>query len=372
MVEAGELKPLPLRVFPVQQAREAFRHMAQAKHIGKIVLVPAEPNSVRGRIFRRDGTHLVTGGLGALGLEVAEWMANRGAGRIVLVGRSEPSVGARSRIAALRARGVDAIASRADVSDFGQVERIVAETPQAFPLRGIVHAAGVLEDATLVNVTGGQLRRVMDPKVAGAWNVHRATLHLSLDFFVLFSSAASVVGSPGQASYGAANAFLDSLGAYRQSLDMPSLVVNWGPWAGEGMAAGSARRFALLGIPLLDPAQALRALENELAAGRSGQVIIAASMGQPQLKTDEQPRVSATNASVEAQIVDHLARVSGLAPDRIERDRTLGDLGIDSLTALELMAELEKTLHLKLPATMSAGDLTVAALAEHVARQLAT
>ncbi len=103
--EAGELKPLPLRVFPVQQAREAFRHMAQAKHIGKIVLVPAEPNSVRGRIFRRDGTYLVTGGLGALGLEVAEWMANRGAGRIVLVGRSEPSGGALSRIAALRGSG---------------------------------------------------------------------------------------------------------------------------------------------------------------------------------------------------------------------------------------------------------------------------
>ena len=236
--EAGELKPLPLRVFPVQQAREAFRHMAQAKHIGKIVLVPAEPNSVRGRIFRRDGTYLVTGGLGALGLEVAEWMANRGAGRIVLVGRSEPSGGALSRIAALRARGVDVIASRANVSDFGQVERIVAETPQAFPLRGIVHAAGVLEDATLVNVTGGQLRRVMEPKVAGAWNVHRATQHLSLDFFVLFSSAASVVGSPGQASYGAANAFLDSLGAYRKSLGMPSLVVNWGPWAGDRYGGG--------------------------------------------------------------------------------------------------------------------------------------
>ncbi len=95
-------------------------------------------------------------------------------------------------------------------------------------------------------------------------------------------------------------------------------------------------------------------------------------MGQSQLETGEQPRASATNASVEAQIVDHIARVSGLAPDRIERDRTLADLGIDSLTALELMTELEKTLHRKLPVTMSAGDLTVTALAEHIARQLAT
>ena len=220
--------------------------MAQAKHIGKIVLVPAEPICKRPDLPAATQRTLLREGSARWGCR-SPMDGERGAGRIVLVGRSEPSPAARDPSRGLLdARRGGAHAARADVSDSGESSDHCRNSGEP-PLRGIVHAAGVLEDATLVNVTPDQLRRVMEPKVAGAWNLHRATQHLSLDLFMLFSSVASVVGSPGQGSYSAANAFLDSLAAYRQSLGMPSLVVNWGPWAGEGMAAGHARRFELLG-----------------------------------------------------------------------------------------------------------------------------
>ena len=374
--ESGEVKPLPLRVFPIQNAREAFRHMAQAKHIGKIVLSPADPVA-SGGLLRRDGSYLITGGLGALGLRVARWMAGTGAGRIVLVGRSEPSPAARDAISTIREAGVEVIIRTADVSDAREVEQVIAEMPESAPLRGVVHAAGVLADATLAQSTPNLLHQAMAPKAEGAWNLHRATRDLSLDFFVLFSSLASVAGSPGQGGYSAANAFLDAMAAYRRSMGLPALVVNWGPWAGEGMAAGRGRRFERMGLGLLEPARALRVLEQALEQRRSGQLIVAAAnlakasaSPAPRAGTPGDLQPEDRRAWVEQQILRHIGRVSGISPERIDRERNLGDLGIDSLTALELMTELEKTLQMKLPVSMSAGELSVSALSAQIARIL--
>jgi epothilone polyketide synthase D len=370
--ESGELKPLPLRVFPIKQARDAFRHMAQAKHIGKIVLSPAQPDATSGAIFRKDAAYVVTGGLGALGLHVAGWLADGGAGQIILIGRSLPSGKANATIAALRGRGADVVVRQADVGDLPELERILAEIPAAVPLRGVVHAAGTLADATFGNITADQLRDVMRPKVSGAWNLHLSTEHLPLDFFVMFSSIASVLGSPGQGSYSGANAFLDAMAAYRQSRGLPALVVNWGPWAGDGMAAGHTRRLELLGFHPLEPARALRALESEMVERRSGHLIVAAGLGHASPREESRPSQGPDAVSVEDRVVQHIARITGISPDRIDRDRNLADLGIDSLTALELVTELEKALRKRLPLTMGAGDLSVTALASQIAQHIGT
>jgi acyl carrier protein len=241
---------------------------------------------------------------------------------------------------------------------------LVAEAPA---LRGVVHAAGLLADAPLSGITSAQMQAVMEPKVEGAWNLHVATEHLTLDFFVLFSSIASVLGSPGQPGYAAANSYLDSLAAYRCAQGLPALAVNWGPWAGDGMAAGHGERLERLGIHLLEPQQALRALEEELSAGRSGQIVIASASFEARRPTAQRP-----TTSIEDQILQHIARLSGMAPERIDRDRNLADLGIDSLTAMDLVNELEKTLQMKLPVTMDMGEMSVKALAAQITQQLST
>jgi acyl carrier protein len=239
-------------------------------------------------------------------------------------------------------------------------------------LRGVVHAAGTLADATFGNITADQLRDVMRPKVSGAWNLHLSTEHLPLDFFVMFSSIASVLGSPGQGSYSGANAFLDAMAAYRQSRGLPALVVNWGPWAGDGMAAGHTRRLELLGFHPLEPARALRALESEMVERRSGHLIVAAGLGHASPREESRPSQGPDAVSVEDRVVQHIARITGISPDRIDRDRNLADLGIDSLTALELVTELEKALRKRLPLTMGAGDLSVTALASQIAQHIGT
>ena len=370
--EAGELKPLPLRVFPVEQAREAFRLMAQAKHIGKVVLTPASPDAPDGHILRRDASYLITGGLGALGLHVARWMAERGAGRIVLCGRSLPSADAAAEVGRLRETGAEVVVVQADAGELSDLRRILDETPGNVPLRGVVHAAGVRDDATFAGITADQIRRTMGSKAAGAWNLHCLTESSPLDFFLLFSSIASITGSAGQGSYAAANAFLDGLAAYRQAHELSALVVNWGPWAGQGMASEHVRRLELLGLRLLDRAQALRALEDELLERRSGQVILAGGLAETIARQEEQASGEPEAVSIEDQIVRHIARVSGLSPDRIDRTRNLADLGIDSLTALELVNELEKTLHRKLPLTLTEGDVSVAALAAQITKEIET
>ena len=195
-VEAGRLGVPPVSLFPLTDAVAAFRHMAQARHIGKIVLVaPGEvlaPPSVRA-----DAAYLVTGGFGGLGLEVARWLVERGARSLVLMGRRAPSEAAGTAIAALREAGADVSVVEADVARADAVDRVVAEIERTGrPLRGIVHAAGTLDNAVLSEQDAGRLARVMAAKVDGTWNLERATRHLALDFFVLFSSAAALLGSP--------------------------------------------------------------------------------------------------------------------------------------------------------------------------------
>src|SRR5205085_5839248 len=175
----------------------------------------------------------------------------------------EAARGGRTAIEALERAGAQVVVAQADVTREAQVASVLARIDASMPpLRGIIHAAGALDDGLLVNLDRERLAAVMAAKVEGAWNLHALTLNRQLDFFVLFSSVASVLGSPGQGSYAAANAFLDALAHLRRALGLPALTINWGAWAAVGMAAraNQGRRLALLGMGAIAPQQGLSAL----------------------------------------------------------------------------------------------------------------
>lgn len=193
--------------------------------------------------IRVDSTYLITGGWGGLGLSIATWMVQKGARHLVLLGRSEPSPSASKIIDQMRERDVEVVLAKADVSKQAELatvfERIKINMPA---LKGVVHAAGLLDDGSLLNLDKERMKHVMAPKVEGTWNLHLATAHLPLDFFVLFSSAVSVLGSPGQGNYAAASSYLDAMAHFRRNLGLPAISINWGPWAEVGLAAATAEK----------------------------------------------------------------------------------------------------------------------------------
>ncbi len=194
-------------------------------------------------IFKPDSTYLITGGLGGLGIKTAEWMSQRGAKHLVLLGRSKPSSSVMNMVDQMRNKGVEVVISQADVSSPDQLKNVFDKIKDEMPvLRGVIHAAGVLDDGSLLNLNRERMEKVMTPKLDGTWNLHSATLDLSLDFFVLFSSAVSVLGSPGQGNYAAASAYPDAFAYYRRSLGLPAISINWGPWAEVGLAAETTER----------------------------------------------------------------------------------------------------------------------------------
>ncbi|OBH02063.1 polyketide synthase [Mycobacterium sp. E2699] len=275
-MDRGELAPLAAEVYPVTEAKTAFRRMQQARHIGKIVLEMPKPLQPRG-----DRSYLITGGLGALGLHTAAHLAQLGAGDIVLTSRRAPDADAQLAIDDITERyrcRVHVFA--ADVGDEAEVEklleRIRAELP---PLAGVAHLAGVLDDALLPQQSPEGFRKALAPKAFGGYHLHRLTKDDDLDFFVLYSSASSVIGSPGQANYATANAVLDGLVAQRRAQGLPATGINWGPWAKGGMATSHAARANLSaqGLIPLEPSAALNALDEIVAHGTGQATVIKAN-----------------------------------------------------------------------------------------------
>ena len=219
--------------------------------------------------FQSDGTYLITGGLGALGLNVAHWMVERGVRQLVLTSRRGASSPVQETLSQLEQTGAKLVVAQADVSEEGDMVRILEEIEASMPpLRGIVHAAGVPGYEAIKDMDFNTFESVLRPKVAGTWILHQLTQGMKLDFFVNFSSISSVWGSKGQAHYAAANHFLDMVACYRQGLGLPALSANWGPWAGGGMAVEEFQTWMTrMGMEVLQPEQAIAALGYLLGTG---------------------------------------------------------------------------------------------------------
>jgi len=236
--------------YPLAEAATAIRVMGAAEHTGKLLLdIPhAGRSSVvlppeQAPVFRSDSSYIITGGLGGLGLFLAEKMASAGAGRIVLSSRSAPSQKALETIEMVRSIGSEVIVECGDIADAGTAQKLVnAATDTGLPLRGVLHGAAVVEDATLANITEELIERDWAPKVYGAWHLHQATAGQPLDWFCSFSSAAALVGSPGQGAYAAANSWLDAFTHWRRAQDLPATSIAWGPWAEIGRATTFAEQ----------------------------------------------------------------------------------------------------------------------------------
>ncbi|TDZ97074.1 type I polyketide synthase [Mycobacteroides salmoniphilum] len=272
----GEWIPLPAEIYPMTEARTAFRRMQQARHIGKIVCQMPNPLAPRS-----DRTYLITGGLGAIGLHTAGYLAQLGAGDIVLTSRRAPDTDAQRLIEEITERSKTRIhVFTADVGEESEVakllERIRAELP---PLAGIAHLAGVLDDALLGQQSVERFRTTLAPKAFGAGYLDKLTKDDELDFFIVSSSVSSLFGSPGQSNYATANALLDGLIAQRRAQGLPATGVNFGPWGQGGMASSAAAtaNISAQGLIPLDPSAALAALAEVIANGTGQATVIKAN-----------------------------------------------------------------------------------------------
>ncbi len=383
-VAAGTLGPLPVTAFPAAEAEAAFRHMASARHIGKVVLTFDRPR------LRADGTYLVTGGLSGLGLAAAEGLVRQGARHLALMGRSEPGPDARERIAALREEGVRVTVLAADVADADALESALdGLRAQAPPLRGVLHAAGVLRDRTIAATDFDEVREVLRPKVDGTRNLHRLTCGDPLELFVLFSSAAGLLGSGGQAGYAAANAFLDGFAHWRRGQGLPATSVDWGVWSEIGLAARPDRagRLAEKGMGSIDPASGLRILAGLLAESPAQVAVVpldapawfAHNPGQERWSifvglagghAATGPLSVATPEELERALTGWVAGVLRTSPAAIDPEVSLTRLGLDSLMAVELRNLLEARLGVRLPTPAFLDGPTVAELAGRVSAHL--
>jgi acyl transferase domain-containing protein/NAD(P)-dependent dehydrogenase (short-subunit alcohol dehydrogenase family)/acyl carrier protein len=352
---------------------------------------------------RDDSSYLVAGGLGALGLCVAQWLVDKGAQHLVLAGRRAASVQAQTTIETWRQRGVAVAVVEADIAVRADASRLFSTVAASMPpLRGVLHAAGVLDDGVLQQQRWQDFEHVLRPKVDGAWNLHDLTSEMSLDFFVCFSSMVALFGSPAQGNYVAANSFMDALAHYRRARSLPALSINWCPWARVGMAADlqarDQRRLAKRGVRSIDPEDALCALDRLMGTGAAQagvlpidwSIFLQVSPGAEvppyfehvlaktapaaastllanlrQATADERPRLLATHLKAEIAQVLELGDA-----EAVEMQHRLFDLGIDSLMAVELRNRVKVELELNLSATLLFDYPTLEALVPHLLAEL--
>jgi NAD(P)-dependent dehydrogenase (short-subunit alcohol dehydrogenase family)/acyl carrier protein len=349
-----------------------------------------------------DATYLITGGLGGLGLATAAWLAGQGASHLLLMGRSRPTAAAQEQVDALTAQGVTVTLAQGDVSRRAQVQEVLAQIDRRYPLRGVIHSVGVLDDAALLDQSWARFTPVLAPKVAGAWHLHELTQGLPLDFFVLFSSVASLLGNRGQANHAAANAFLDALAHCRRAQGQPALSINWGAWSDIGSAADfvrtQRRRLADQGLGVIAPDLGIQTFANLLKqpavqvgatpldwpkflAGETRANPFYANFAQAVTQPVE--RVTAPPAHLRQQLevatsedrpqllLEYLrvavAKVLRLSTaEQVDPRRGLLEMGIDSLMAIELRNLLGRALELPLPSTLIFDYPTVEALHDYL------
>ncbi|MEV6979606.1 SDR family NAD(P)-dependent oxidoreductase, partial [Kitasatospora sp. NPDC093806] len=286
LFERGVLRPVPARTWDVRQALDAFRFMGQARHVGKVVLTMPAGAAPDGSATKPDGTVLITGGTGVLGALVArQLVTEHGVRHLLLLGRRGPQApGAAELTAELEELGARVTVTACDTADRADLARVLAAVPAEHPLTGVVHAAGVLDDAVIASLTPDQVAAVLRPKVDAAWHLHELTREADLDAFVLFSSSAAVLGGPGQGNYAAANAFLDALAGRRRAEGLPGLSIAWGLWAqASGMTghldATDLTRLRRSGVSPLSDADGVALFSAALPADRALLVAMKLDLG---------------------------------------------------------------------------------------------
>ncbi|MCC5600905.1 type I polyketide synthase [Nostoc favosum] len=414
-VNAKILHPLPHRVFSISRVANAFRHMVQAKHIGKIVVslqdadVAVAPSSEQTVTFAADVSYLITGGLGGFGIAVAQWLVEQGARHLVLMSRTgASSPQAKEAVKTLEQAGVRVMIALADVTQQEQVQGVLADIQQSMPpLRGIIHAAMVLDDAALVELNRERLHKAIAPKSIGAWNLHIHTLNTPLDFFILFSSVTSIIGSSRQGNYAAANAFLDALAHYRHTQGLPALTVNWGRVADVGYVAERTdvnRYMERIGTKPLQSQQALKILAQLLqqqvvqmvvapmnweqwgeihssaASGRFSRLISEkavlrkANADNTERDSLEKGLLAASSAErqqmLELRVSEEVAKILGTSIAKLDIKQPLTNLGLDSLMAVELSNRLKKELGVDVPTMKLLGGTSIAQLAQEQVQQV--
>jgi myxalamid-type polyketide synthase MxaB len=393
---AGTLQPLPNKVFPIAEAKNAFRYMAQAKHIGKVVI--ANPNN-NSPVVKEDGCYLITGGWGALGLQVSRWLIEEGAKHLILIGRNQPSETAQKTITQLKQNKITIQLESIDVENYAQIEQLINNL--SLPLRGIIHAAGILDDGLMKNLSWERFQRVLTPKVTGAWHLHLATQNQPLDWFVCFSSVVSVFGAAAQSNYAVANAFMDNLMNYRRSLGLPGLSINWSIWDEGGMAnrltTQQQQRLTQQGLKAIAPTKGLKVLKQLLQQQATQTIVFPVDWAtflpqqpanpffnqvQPQIKTPNTPpssflqQLAATEASgrktlLQEHIRSQIAQVLGYrAPDAIDIQEKFADLGMDSLMAVEFKNNLQTSLGNAVSLTAAFDYPTVELLTDYINGEL--
>ncbi len=408
-LQSQHLRPLPSHLFTYEDAIGAFRFMAQARHKGKVVLAPTfSKDGGHGEDLDRirpEGVYLITGGLGGIGLEIARWLAEDGARHLILMGRSAPKAHALETIHLLEQEEVKVTVFQGDVSRAEDVQKLFADIDATGEkLYGIVHAAGVLDDGVLVEQQWPRFQAVMAPKAIGAWLLHHYSQEAPLDFFVLFSSVASILGTAGQGNYAGANAFMDALAHFRRAAGLKAVCINWGPWQDVGMTArqGAARRARLTaaGVDLIPPGQGKRVFSRLISEPDEAQVIampvkwpallqsLGASGVPPLLEavvsehTPDSRRTHEAGGSsglieklatavrserheiMVAAVSEKVAKVMGVdAPALLDAKAPFSSLGLDSLMAVELRNELSAAVGRKLQVSVMYDYATIESLA---------
>ncbi|BAL22601.1 type I polyketide synthase [Azoarcus sp. KH32C] len=411
----GALSPLPFRAFPAERVVDAFRYMQQARQIGKVVVtfedarieVEAPPVARPHLAFAKNSTYLVTGGLTGFGLETARWLAERGAGSIVLLGRRGADTPGAGEIAAeFERHGTRVTILACDVASRSSVQAVLAPIRAELPpLRGVLHAAMVIDDALLANLDAERMRTVLAPKVLGAWNLHELTLDTPLDHFILYSSVTTFIGNPGQGNYVAANTYLEGLATLRRAMGLPATCVGWGPIADAGyLTRNEAVKESLtnrLGAEALTTAKALAMLEQALQTDAATIAVTDFdwSMLARLLPSAQTPRFAPLQREfageqnlgadggdfqaliagksgdeileiVRGLVLQEVAQILSINPERIDAAQSLRDLGMDSLMAVELALGLERRFGVQLPAMLLNEGPTIDRVASRIVERV--
>ncbi|WP_441296822.1 SDR family NAD(P)-dependent oxidoreductase [Allokutzneria sp. A3M-2-11 16] len=396
----GALKPLPTKAWDVRQAPEAFRFISQAKHIGKVVLTLP-------RVVDPDGTVLITGGTGGLGGVLARHLVEQGTRNLVLTSRRGlDAPGAASLSAELAALGAKVEVVACDVADRDSVSALLSGIPR---LTSVIHTAGVLDDGLLASLTPERMDKVLRPKVDAAWHLHELTRDRDLAQFVLFSSITGLMGTAGQANYGAANAFLNAVAEHRRAQGLAAQSQAWGLWAG-GMGAGltdtDLARMAREGFGALTEDEGMALFDASVAAGETvaapvkldraalqtyaknndlAQILHglvraparrAAKAGEDKASSLTQRLTGLTPVEQEGILLDvvrtHAAAVLGHSgASAIDAEQAFTELGFDSLTSVELRNRLTSATGVRLSATAVFDYPTATALAGYLRETVA-